>query len=130
MKKFFVTFLMLLYLIPAIGVNLTQHYCGGNLAFVSHKFSEKKTCVCGPKKMKKGCCEEKHQSFKIDDSQLKAHSIVSDFTGFSPADITTSHSFPIEINLLGYVSEISDTSLHPPNLYKRPIYILNRTLRI
>ncbi len=120
---------MFLYLIPAIGVNITQHYCGGNLAFVSHKFSEEKTCKCGTKTMKKGCCEEKQQSFKIDDTQLKAQPIVSDFSEILPEKYTATPSFQIPIGFI-VTSEVSYAIYHPPNIYKRPIYILNRVLRI
>lgn len=129
MKKFFITLLMLLYLIPAIGVNVSAHYCGGELASVSHNFSEKKKCMCNPKKMKKGCCEDKQQTFKIDDTQQKAELLSQKCNGsfYFPVAIPAIFQIP---TVFKSIDRVNYASFHPPNLFKRSIYLLNSVFRI
>lgn len=129
MKKYFTIVLLFLYLIPAIGVNISAHYCGGELASVSHEFSEKKKCSCSPKKMKKGCCEDKQQTFKMDNSQQKAELISQKFNAPFQFQLTVPTIFQIPV-VFESIDRVDYTLFHPPNLFKQPIYLLNNVLRI
>jgi hypothetical protein len=129
MKKLLITLLMLLYLIPAIGVNVSAHYCGGELAFVSHIFSEKKKCMCNPKKMKKGCCEDKQQTFKIDDTQQKAELLSQKFSSPIYFHVAIPAIFKIP-TVFKSIDRVNYSLFHPPNLFKRSIYLLNSVFRI
>ncbi|HLF51931.1 HYC_CC_PP family protein [Flavobacterium sp.] len=129
MKKYFTIMLLFLYLIPAIGVNMSAHYCGGELASVSHKFSENKPCSCSPKKMKKGCCEDKQQTLKMDNSQQKAELLSQKFNPSFQFQLTVPATFQIPV-VFESIARVDYTLFHPPNLFKRPIYLLNSVLRI
>lgn len=130
MKKFLVTLLMLLYLIPAVGVNLSAHFCGQELASVNHPVTEADKCLCGMQPMKKSCCEDKQLQFKIDDNQQKTELLSPKFS--NPFHIQFSIPSILEIPFVFQSIENPNHSLYnPPNLfYKRPIYLLNNVLRI
>ncbi|MCX6199626.1 MAG: hypothetical protein NTY88_10475 [Bacteroidetes bacterium] len=53
MKKFAILFLLFIYMIPAIGISVTGHYCGGRLVKVTMNLPEDGTCVCGNKQTKR-----------------------------------------------------------------------------
>ena len=125
MKRFFALLLMLLYVIPAIGVNVSMHYCGGELVSVSHKLSEKKKCLCSPNKMKKGCCEDKQQTFKIDDSQQKAELFSQKFNNAFVFEVKQPLVFQ---NPIAYksIDRVNYSIFHPPNLYREPLSTINQ----
>ena len=129
MKRFFALLLMFLYMIPAIGVNVSMHYCGGELVSVSHQLSEKKKCLCSPNKMKKGCCEDKQQTFKIDDSQQKAELFSQKFNNAFVFEVKQPLVFQ---NPIAYksIDRVNYSIFHPPNLYREPLYLLNSVFRI
>jgi hypothetical protein len=129
MRKFVVTLLLLLYMIPTFGVNVTVHYCGGEFASLTFGTSEKNKCACGSKKMKKNCCEDKTFSYEVDDEQAKAqecllafsNSVNIDFALPSPIEFCYSYFPSIETEYYFH---------HPPNFVKQPLYILNQVFRI
>jgi hypothetical protein len=129
MKKIFSIILMLLYIIPAVGVNVKFHYCGGELSSVSHRLLETKSCLCNPNKMKKGCCEDKQQSFKLDDNQQKANVITPNL--YIPLYIasTTTAIYPVPA-IFKSVERTDYVIYNPPEYYKRDIYLQNCVFRI
>lgn len=129
MKRFFVITLMFLYMIPAIGVNVSMHYCGGELSSVSHRLSEKKKCECSPNKMKKGCCEDKQQTFKIDDSQQKAELFSQKFNNTLIFQVEKPFVFQTPI-VYKNIERVDYALFHPPNLHRESIYLLNSVFRI
>ena len=86
MKQFFTTILAILYLASSSGAPITVHYCMGEE--VSKGLGTEETCgKCGMKN-KKGCCEDKVQLIKIQDTHfLHAYDFV--FAPF-PAVLQTS----------------------------------------
>lgn len=127
MKKLLAILVMLLYIVPAIGVNVSSHFCGREA--VSSCFKEQKSCVCTPKAMKKGCCENKQQLLKIDDTQQKAELPVQKFSNPFYAIL----SIPTELTSIvftDYTNAIGKCPAKPPYLYREPIYLLNRVFRI
>ena len=129
MKKFFATILMLLYLIPAIGVNVSAHFCGEELASLSHAVARETKCFCGSRETKKPCCEDKQVKIKIDDNQQKAELLTQKFS--NPFHIQFTIPAVLEIPYVFKSAEPFNYSYYnPPNRYKQPIYLLNRVFRI
>ena len=62
-------------MIPAIGMTVTEHYCGGRLASVSILQVKSAKCKCDPKKMRKNCCNERTTNFKIKETQNLAKQV-------------------------------------------------------
>ncbi|NDA98228.1 MAG: hypothetical protein EBY31_03365, partial [Flavobacteriia bacterium] len=65
LNRIFAILLAFIYLIPAIGISVNKHYCGGKLASVDIGIGHKDNCPCGNKPMKKGCCKNETQFFKF-----------------------------------------------------------------
>ena len=130
MKKITVILLMFLYLIPAIGVTVSAHYCGGKVTSVSlNPFDTKHKCPCGSRKMPKNCCKDETTTIKLADEQQKTQQIscnVVKFTDFQPA-IPTNLTFDNHTPLL---STEFDRSTHPPDDLKHPLYIRHCVFRI
>lgn len=114
---------------PAIGINISVHYCVGEIVSVSIGSSNTDKCVCGSKKMKKNCCQNKNFSFKLKDNQQKepqfSLNTVKSFD-FRPALLST-FAFHYQPT---FVENVLYNSHHPPNNLKQPLYILNQVFRI
>lgn len=130
MKRITIILLMFLYLIPAIGVTVSAHHCGGKITSVSLKildFGHK--CPCGKKPMKKNCCKDETKTFKLKSEQQKAHQyslkVFKTFT-VQPA-LVENFTFCYQEPLV--LSEFSTVD-HPPNDLKHPLYIRYRVFRI
>lgn len=130
MKKFLVTLLMLLYLIPAVGVTFSAHFCGEELASISHSVTEAEKCLCGMQPMKKSCCEDKQLQIKMDDNQQKTELLSPKFS--NPFHILFSIPSVLEIPFVFQSNNDRNHSFYnPPQLFfKRHIYLLNNVLRI
>ena len=129
MKKFVVAILLLLYLIPTFGINVTVHYCGGEISTISFGTVTKDKCACGSKKMKKNCCEDKNFSFEVDDNQAKTQESVLTFTTPLNFNIALPQSFEFSYTFFPVLVS-TDYFHHPPNYVKQPLYILNQVFRI
>lgn len=128
MKKLLAILVMLLYIVPAVGVNVSAHFCGGYPVTESSS-KEQKSCFCGSKSMKKSCCKNKQQLLKIDDTQQNSELPVQKFSNpfyavFSiPAELAS-------VIFTSYTNAIGQRLPKPPSLYREPIYLLNRVFRI
>lgn len=130
MKRITVILLMFLYLIPAIGVTVSAHHCGGKITSVSLKLLDiGHKCPCGKKPMKKSCCKDEMKIFKLKTEQQKAHQFslkVFKAITFQPVlvdNFTFSYQQPLILN------DYSTTD-HPPDNVKHPLYIRQRVFRI
>ena len=130
MKKLFASILMILYLVPSVGVTVSAHFCGGELMTVAYSDKKENKCFCGNKKMQKGCCEDTHVTLKMDDSHQKTELLAPKFV----SALAILPSLPVETRTLPFTVEsidrVSYDLFHPPNLYKNPLYLLNRVFRI
>ncbi|HET6243110.1 MAG: hypothetical protein H0V01_07615 [Bacteroidetes bacterium] len=130
MKRIAIILLMFLYLIPAIGVTVAAHYCGGKIASVSiNSFDTKHKCPCGSKKMAKDCCKNKTTTIKFDDEQQKTQQVLCNsmkVTDFQPA-LLNNLNFDYHSPLL---STEFDHSTHRPDDLKHPLYIRQCVFRI
>lgn len=129
MKLFVITILLFLYLIPTYGINVTVHYCGGKFSSLNFDTSAKSKCICGSKKMKTNCCDDKTFSYEIDDEQAKTQEYLLTFSNSFNRDIDLRSSF--ELCYVGFPIIVSEYYFHhPPKNVKPPLYILNQAFRI
>ena len=72
MKKFLSVILLSLYLVSSIGVTVSAHYCGGNLASFAF-FDKDLSCCCDDEATGKtdDCCKDESKSIKITADQNK-----------------------------------------------------------
>lgn len=128
MRNFVILFLLFLYMIPAIGISITAHYCGGRLASVSIGISEDK-CTCGNKKMKRDCCKTKTAFVKL----CEVHKTNPQLHLPQFNEIQNHFFYPLN-DFYIYQSESSTvynyTFSHPPNYTEESIYLVNRVFRI
>ncbi|TSJ41312.1 HYC_CC_PP family protein [Fluviicola chungangensis] len=138
MKRILSLIIMVLYLLPALGMTVSTHFCGGRLTDVSlFGSTSKMNCSCGttiPEKnplVQKKCCEQLTYSLKLGNQQLKQSvSIVKS----TDAEITAPKQFRFEFTrnrvivhantVLNYIPDL------PPGRYKEPIYIQNDSFLI
>jgi len=130
MKRITVIFLMFLYLIPAIGVTVSAHYCGGKVTSVSlNPFNTKHDCPCGSRKMEKDCCKNEISITKLDDKQQKKQQVFCNVVNISDFHCAISFSQTFNGHSL-LLSSGFDHSTHPPDDLKHPIYIRYCIFRI
>lgn len=122
--------LILLYLTPAIGVNGSVHYCGGEIASITvNGIEESEKCGCDKESMSDNCCKEKGFSYKINDERCKVP-VLSSINVFQYSDIilpnySTSFTRNFSQKVESYISHQP-----PDNVKLKSIYILNRVFRI
>ena len=121
---------MFVYTLPAISTNVSMHYCGGELASISFFSDNSDGCVCGVKKMKRSCCETKHLSFTFKDSHQKADVVALKSIEQTELQLLPDFSAFTFVMKKFYVLNIHHNFNDPPNSFKEPLYLLNRTLRI
>ena len=77
MKPFLIKISLIVYLILSIGINVSVHYCGNEVASVSVLFSSSKKCACAGMESSKGCCQDKEATLQIAVDQYKVPEVVS-----------------------------------------------------
>ena len=138
MKRIISLIIMVLYLLPALGITVSSHYCGGRLADVSLFGSKPKmSCVCGvtaPKNnvhFKGKCCEQVVYSLKLDNQQIKQSAL--DLKIPDPGVLGEKHSDFLFVRnqvIVPSESALSYTPDLPPGRFKEPIYIQNDSFLI
>ncbi len=130
MKRIITLSLLCIYMVASLGVTVQAHYCMGRLVSSSFQIQKSNTqCPkCGMTKHKKGCCEDKTQTFKIQNEQ-QTSATVFDFT--APVFDLVFPEFLVFKPLFSY-SILSDVGLPlchaPPNLRKVALYLFNCVL--
>lgn len=120
---------MFLYLIPAIGVTVSAHYCGGKITSVSIKLIDTHKCPCGKKAMKKDCCKDEMKVFKLKDVQQKAPQFAFNLTSTTDLQPVIADNFTFFYQV-PFVQNDFNNSTHPPDNVKHPLYIRHRVFRI
>ena len=129
MKKSTVILLLLCYLIPAIGLSVKQHYCGGKLASVSILFTNSLSCPCGKKPMKKDCCKDKTTILKLKDIQNISKNFVTNFAKTFKIFVPSYPVFNYHFSEVAFEKHLPFE--HPPPLQKsEPFYLLNSVFLI
>lgn len=132
MKRILSLIIMVLYLLPAFGMTVSTHYCGGKLADVSLFGSKPKmNCACSSSNthsralVKSKCCEQFIYSLRLENQQLKQSTISFNVDPVILKEIafhliSVQHQvFVTSKEVLSYVPDL------PPGRYKAPIYIQN-----
>lgn len=130
MKKAAAIVLLILFLIPAIGIHGTVHFCGGEFASITiNGIGSKEKCGCGSAKMAGDCCNDEDFSFQLEDDQYKPRQLslsIGKSIDFSPAFITqVSFSY-----ISPFIQEGLYNAHHPPDDVKTPLYILHQVFII
>ena len=123
MKKFITTLILLLYLIPTMGITLSERVCSETGMMNSS------SCLCTSHKLIKGCCSNKKITFKYKDSQQKSELTSEKFNNPISFEFTLPSTVYFS-KLLPAVGKINYPLPRPPNFYKQSIYLLNGVLRI
>lgn len=130
MKIIFSIVLILLYLIPAIGVNGTVHYCGGEITSVTiNGIGSDEKCPCGEKRKSSKCCNDENFSFQLEDNQYKS----SQF--YTKVEKEIDNNEVINSNIVYHYNFDFIDNKHffdhpPPDRNKTALYILNQVFII
>lgn len=128
MKKIFVGILTMVYMIVSSGMVMEIHYCMGKKAGQDLYTTKNVKCPkCGMKEKKGGCCTDKHELVKLEDS----HKNVYNTLDFSAKEI----SLPTEYSLYNWqlpaIASIAVVTNHSPPDYNWPdAGIMNCVFRI
>ena len=130
MKKIALIFLLILYVTPTFGFNLSMQFCCGQLSSISFEGIESNSSMCESTGMKKGCCKDIVFCSQISHDQLDTQQII-------PWEISKSFEAPFVLPL-NHVNTLPDFPLfiaenyfsHPPVYTRRPLYILQEVFRI
>lgn len=121
---------MLLYLIPAVGVTVTLHYCEGEITSSSfNPLDFGQPCSCGSKKMDKDCCQNETTSVRTDDDQQKTQFTFNSLEKLSKIQASTFFKLvsnspsPLLIHVFNF-------NAHPPDELKHPLYLRYSVFRI
>jgi len=128
LKRILAILVAICYLIPAIGISVNKHYCGGKLASIHIGIDHKDNCPCGQKPMKKGCCknETKFIKFKQPTNCLPHVDLKLDNAKFCILPETA-----IVVQKVLLVDQYNKVQYHPPPItHKVPIFLLDRVLLI
>jgi hypothetical protein len=127
MKKIIVAILAFLYLGVSSGIAMEIHYCMGKKAGVNLYGNGNDKCgKCGMKE-KKGCCNDEHKFYKLNDSYKN---VSNDLNFETPVAVIT-NSFPLYDFILA--DKLADDKInnHSPPLYtKQSACILNCVFRL
>ena len=127
MKKTIIAILAILYLGSSSGFGMDIHYCMGKQSGVDLFSVQKPKCAkCGMTD-KKGCCQDKHQFYKLKD----VHQSVTAFAYLAPPEFALT-SFFIFNNSDIIIKDVDSALLNnsPPNFVRPSLCILNCVFRI
>ena len=126
-KRFTITFLACIYLLVAVGVTISGHFCGGYLESYSFSITPDEHNCCGGMPMDRNCCENKQitiksseKHFASDVLKIEQPSFFIALPGFTPHFTL---NMPLDVTL--------NPVLHPPPLLcRQPVHIKNMVLLI
>jgi hypothetical protein len=131
MKRFLSAVLLFLYLVPASGLNISIHYCGGEFAsFTINGIGKTDKCTCDSEQAKKKCCDDKALSFTLTDNQYKTPPPAFLPTELSGIDLITGGECITPQQPYFFVTYTPFYILHPPDCIKQPLYILHQVFLI
>jgi hypothetical protein len=127
-KKLAACILAVLYLVTSTGATIHTHYCMGKLRSAGLWSTGKDACAtCGMEK-KKGCCEDRHTTLKID----KQHNVPVVVLSLDndAAHLPLSYSTNSQPELLFFTRARYSLVNSPPGKAFIPLYISNSIFRI
>lgn len=116
MKKAIVAILAVLYLGVSSGIAMEIHYCMGKKSGIDLYGSKNDKCGnCGMKE-KKGCCNDEHKFFKLNDS----HKNVSNDLSFEAPLAILTNQYLVNDFLPAVNNDVIKINNHSPPLYNKP----------
>jgi len=117
MKKFIVSILACFYLLLTSGVAVNFHYCMGKVRSMS--FGRQQTTEscnkCGMTSKKAGCCEDKANFVKVDDTH---HGSLVDINLHAPV-MDVHHPQPLQtFQVVATSNNIGSTGNHSPPVFR------------
>ena len=127
MKKAIVSILAFLYLSVSSGIAMEIHYCMGEKTGIDLYGSGSNKChKCGMQE-KKGCCNDEHKFYKLNDS----HKNVSNDLNFEIPVAVITNTFPLFDFLLVNKRAEEKINNNSPPLYNKPsACVLNCVFRL
>lgn len=127
MKKAIIAIVTILYLGVSSGIAMEIHYCMGKKAgFEFYGGANDKCGKCGMKE-KKGCCNDEHKFFKLNDS----HKNVSNDLSFETPVAILNNEFLLIDFFPAINNDGKKINNHSPPAYNKPsAHILNCVFRI
>jgi hypothetical protein len=130
MKKIALLLILFMYLVPAIGITVSAHYCGSRITWVSVNFEDQEhKCACGSKKMKTDCCKDKVAFVKLDIKQLNTSYDFNVIATISDK-LNPLQSYAHKSLWLATQHHIQVLYLPPPDNLKHPLYVCHCTFLI
>ena len=127
MKKAIVSILAFLYLSVSSGIAMEIHYCMGEKAGIDLYGSGSNKChKCGMQE-KKGCCNDEHKFYKLNDSHKNVSNDIS-FEHFSTVTIVPYLGYNWHITTDTFTNNFHNNS--PPDDTSPSACILNCVFRI
>jgi hypothetical protein len=127
MKKLFLSILTMIYMVVSSGIAMEIHYCMGKQAGIEFYASSSDKCgKCGMKE-KKGCCNDEHKFYKLNDS----HKTVVNDIQFEPNQVAVVTDHPVFNFTQVANKKIVATAIHAaPDLTGPSLNIRNCVFRI
>ncbi len=121
--------MMVLYMVSAIGISYSMHYCSGKFKEVCFTADTEKNC-CGDSE-KDGCCTDKVVSFKCKDSHTPAAYEEGTEVFYFVLPLVVRYGCPSYTgNLLVRGTTIVSGLPPPVHLSRPPVYLLNCVFRV
>ena len=128
MKRIVIILFSFFYLLTVAGFNVSAHWCGEKINFISIDAAHNKKCTCTGQ-MPPGCCKDVHFYVKVTDSQKISTTSVSSMYSLVK-EVVASCSLPGQI-YFSHLEAFDFANYHaPPLKSKLSVYLLNRIFRI
>ena len=126
MKKPLIILFASFYLMLALGLKISLHYCGGKLKSISFFCKGNEDGCCGNKEKSKGCCNEKSTFVKVKDNHFAGNNLKVLNSSVKSIPAAVFHQlFEIQNTAIAYTV----SNYHaPPVCYDDAIYLKNRVL--
>jgi hypothetical protein len=130
MKKIALLLILFLYLVPAIGITVSAHFCGSRITWVSVNFEHQDhKCACGSKKMKTDCCKDNVAFIKLDNEQRHSsydlNIMANVFVALAPQQGISFKGLCLSSQ---HITQL--LCLPPPDNIKHPLYVHHCTFLI
>ncbi|NCI45989.1 HYC_CC_PP family protein [Sediminibacterium soli] len=127
MLRSLVAILTVIYFAVSSGVVMNVHYCMGKRQSVNLNVLGARTCGCGKKSEKKGCCKTESRIFKLDDVQ---HASYTNYAIHAP-EAEAAQAVPVWNREAVVSADRIEPAVHsPPLLSEQDTYLRNCVFRI
>jgi len=125
MKNAFLLSLALIYFVLTLGMEVSLHYCMGELEEMSLNAADPGDCCCNWMKMPQGCCDDKKISLDLDEDHQISESVP---VPMAPAFSTPEPKWHLSSALIPGSQRLQPNGADPPPRQARKIRILQGSL--